>query len=103
MQSLLDASTEFPFTLRLGPEVPIPEGDNGWPGDPVRMAWRTRWSEAIWEAIREHDAWVMLVTASDGDVILRDVVANDTVWHATTGYSVQLLLAEEVKRKDGCQ
>lgn len=99
MQSLLNALEEFPFRFKLGPEVPRPEGDNGWPGDPVRMAWRTRWCEAIREAIQYHDAWGMLVTAPDGDVILRDVVANNTVWHATTGHSVQLLLAEEVRWK----
>jgi hypothetical protein len=56
---------------------------------------RCAWMDAIEDAIREHDAWALLCTRSDGRVTLRDVLSDDVLWDATAAATVRLLTARE--------
>lgn len=52
----------------------------------------------IEDAVRYEDAWGLLCTAPDGDVTLRDVLTDGSVWAATDAHSAHLLLAREARR-----
>lgn len=89
------------FEFYLGPEVPAPEVDTT-PAD-WKATRAVRWRPLIVEAVREHDAWGLLVTEPDGDVQLLDVYGRDLDYRAhlaaMIGGRVHLLLAREAPER----
>lgn len=85
------------FDFIQGPEVPAPAPiDCTLPPREVQQR-RVDWSDAITAAIREQDAWAILVQRPDMRVELYDVLRADP-WEATAhGGRVWLLLAREAR------
>lgn len=82
------------FETMAEPKLLAPETlDRTLPPD-EQMQRRRLWAGLLREAIREHDAWALLVTRPDGDVALFDVT-HDGVWQASDYGSEAVLLRPE--------
>jgi hypothetical protein len=86
------------FDFIQGPEVPKPAPIDRTLAPTAVQQRRVDWMEAITAAIREHDAWGVLVQRPNMDVELYDVLRGGGPWEATAhGGRVWLLLAREAK------
>lgn len=92
------------WEFHLGVEVPSGSANGGidFTQSPSQViAARRRWMNALLDALRYNDAWAILVTRPDGDVVLYDVMPRNQetalgAWVATErGGTAHLLLARE--------
>lgn len=91
------ATNVLGFILYQGPEVPPPSlMDFTRPRAEIE-AQRARWAQRLDEAVRDEDAWAVLITKPNGDVLLFDTRRESLETATAWGGTAHLLLAKEAR------